>query len=51
MDYEVKADPLEAAFDAVGSTAEPVARPQLAASDRANPARSAFVDGYLRSGR
>ncbi len=51
MDYQVKADPLEAAFDGVGSTTEPVARPLLAASDRANPARSAFVDGYLRSGR
>jgi HK97 family phage major capsid protein len=51
MDYEVKADPLEAAFDAVGNTAEPLARPQLAATNAAAPARSAFVEGYLRSGR
>jgi HK97 family phage major capsid protein len=51
MDYEVKADPLEAAFDGVGSTAEPAVRPQLAASNRADPARGAFVDGYLRAGR
>jgi HK97 family phage major capsid protein len=51
MDYEVKADPLEAAFEAVGSTAEPVLRPQLAGVDAANPARSAFVEGYVRKGR
>jgi HK97 family phage major capsid protein len=51
MDYEVKADPLEAAFEAADAAAEPVARPQLAASNAAAPARSAFVEGYLRSGR
>ena len=51
MDYEVKADPLEAAFDTVGTIAEPVARPQLAGNGKADPARNAFVDGYLRSGR
>jgi HK97 family phage major capsid protein len=50
MDYEVKADPLEAAFDEAVAT-PPLARPQLAASKAAAPARSAFVDGYLRSGR
>ena len=50
MDYEVKADPLEAAFDAAVVTAV-VQRPQLAAGDATNPAHKAFVDGYLRSGR
>lgn len=50
MDYEVKADPLEAAFEAAVIPAA-VARPQLAAGDAANPARSAFVEGYLRKGR
>jgi HK97 family phage major capsid protein len=49
MDYEVKADPLEAAFEE--AVAVPVQRPQLAAGDAAKPARSAFVDGYLRVGR
>jgi HK97 family phage major capsid protein len=49
MDYEVKADPLEAAFDE--AVAAPVVRPQLAAGDAAKPARSAFVEGYLRQGR
>lgn len=54
MDYEVKADPLEAAFEAAfEAAAVPAAilRPQLAAGDAANPARSAFVEGYLRKGR
>jgi HK97 family phage major capsid protein len=50
MDYEVKADPLEAAFDAAVVPAV-VQRPQLAAGDATNPAHKAFVDGYLRSGR
>ncbi|MGC1468237.1 MAG: phage major capsid protein [Sphingorhabdus sp.] len=50
MDYEVKADPLEAAFEAAAVPAA-ILRPQLAAGDAANPARSAFVEGYLRKGR
>ncbi len=52
MDYEVKADPLEAAFEDV-VTAAPVAvtRPVLAGATRIDdPARAAFVDGYLRRG-
>jgi HK97 family phage major capsid protein len=53
MDYEVKADPLEAAFDTMGSTVEaaPLVRPQLAAGSGSAPAKNAFVDGYLRQGR
>ncbi len=51
MDYEVKADPLEAAFDQPGAAAQPAVRPHLAGNARVDPARSAFVDGYLRSGR
>ncbi len=53
MDYEVKADPFEAAFDAVGSTVEAVAvtRPQLSATGVVSASKSAFVDGYLRQGR
>lgn len=50
MDYEVKADPLEAAFEAAMVPAA-VVRPQLAAGDTVDPARSAFVEGYLRKGR
>lgn len=50
MDYEVKADPLEAAFSAAVVPAA-VLRPQLAAGDAADLARSAFVEGYLRKGR
>ena len=49
MDYETKADPLEAAFE--GTTAEaPVARPHLSGAHIADPAKTAFVDGYLRRG-
>lgn len=48
MDYEVKADPLDGAFDAA---AAPVIRPALATSATgADPARTAFVEGYLRHG-
>ncbi|MEQ1552088.1 phage major capsid protein [Sphingorhabdus sp.] len=50
MDYEVKADPLEAAFEAAAVPAA-ILRPQLAAGDAVDPARSAFVEGYLRKGR
>ena len=50
MDYEVKADPLEAVFE--GMTVEvPVVRPMLSGATRiADPARAAFVNGYLRRG-
>ncbi len=49
MDYEVKADPLEAAFE--GTTAEvAVMRPVLSGARIADPAKAAFVDGYLRRG-
>jgi HK97 family phage major capsid protein len=49
MDYEVKADPLEAVFE--GTTAEvAVMRPQLSGARMADPAKAAFVDGYLRRG-
>lgn len=50
MDYEVKADPLEAAFDAV-AIAPAVVRPPLSGATVADPARAAFVDGFLRLGR
>ncbi len=54
MDYEVKADPLEAAFDeavaADAAAATPVVRPVLSGGSVADPARAAFVDGYLRKG-
>ena len=51
MDYEVKADPIAAAFDAVvDDVPKAVARPVLAGGSAASPARAAFVDGYLRRG-
>jgi HK97 family phage major capsid protein len=50
MDYEVKADPLEAAFDAVVDPAPTVTRPILGGGVRIDAARSAFVDGFLRRG-
>lgn len=68
MDYEVKADGLEASFEGVqvealraelGALRETVdglavtaARPALAGTKAAaDPARAAFVDGYLRKGQ
>jgi hypothetical protein len=49
MDYETKADNLDAVFDgAVPAMA--VTRPVLSGGKVADPARSAFVDGYLRRG-
>lgn len=49
MDYETKADPLDAVFDgAVPASA--ITRPVLSGGTVADPARSAFVDGYLRRG-
>lgn len=51
MDYEVKADPLEAAFDTAGDVAQaPVMRPVLSGGSGADPAHRAFVDGFLRRG-
>ena len=47
MDYEIKADTLEASFDAVEFAPE---RPVLAASTPGIDAKRAFVDGYLRRG-
>jgi HK97 family phage major capsid protein len=49
MDYEVKADTLENAFDA--SDAVAVARPPLAGGQVIDAGRSAFIDGYVRRGR
>jgi HK97 family phage major capsid protein len=49
MDYEVKADQLEAVFE--GTTSKgPVVRPHLSGARIADPAKAAFVDGYLRRG-
>lgn len=49
MDYETKADPLESVFE--GTTAEvAVVRPHLSGARIADPAKAAFVDGYLRRG-
>lgn len=50
MDYEVKADPLAAAFD-VAVVPAAIVRPQLAGGNAADPARSAFIEGYVRKGR
>ncbi len=51
MDYEVKADPLEAAFDPVENEAPAaIIRPALAGVSAGDPARTAFVDGFLRKG-
>ena len=47
MDYEVKADTLEASFDAVELPPE---RPVLAATVIEDGRRRAFADGYLRRG-
>lgn len=49
MDYEVKADTLEAAFDNVAPVAQ-ITRPILSGGSIADPARAAFVNGYLRRG-
>lgn len=49
MDYETKADPLDAVFEeAVPAVA--VTRPVLSGARMADPAKAAFVDGYLRRG-
>jgi HK97 family phage major capsid protein len=49
MNYEVKADSLEAAFDAAAPVVA-VTRPVLSGGTVTNPAKTAFVDGYLRRG-
>ena len=52
MDYEMKADPLEAAFEGVNlpPVADVIERPVLSAPSVGSTARSAFVEGYLRRG-
>lgn len=50
MDYEVKADPLETAFEANEPAPPAVNRPVLSGGTAISGARSAFVDGYLRRG-
>jgi HK97 family phage major capsid protein len=49
MDYETKADPLEAVFESAVPAAA-VTRPALSGARIADPAKAAFVDGYLRRG-
>jgi HK97 family phage major capsid protein len=49
MDYEVKAEPLETAFEN-DVQAPAIVRPLLSGGRSADPTRTAFVDGYLRRG-
>ncbi len=49
MDYEVKADTLDAAFEAASINQTPISRPLMAGTKPA--ANSAFVNGYIRQGR
>jgi HK97 family phage major capsid protein len=49
MNYEVKADPFEAAFENVAPVVA-VTRPVLSGGTVTDPAKTAFVDGYLRRG-
>jgi HK97 family phage major capsid protein len=49
MDYEVKADTLDAAFEGQDAV-QPLARPLLSGGTALDPARAAFVNGYLRKG-
>ena len=49
MDYETKADALDAVFEGAVAAAA-VTRPVLSGATVADPAKSAFVDGYLRRG-
>ena len=51
MDYEVKADTLDTAFEDAATPATPIARPMMAGATAAPQARSAFVNGYIRQGR
>ena len=50
MDYEVKADSLEDSFDALTPAITPVTRPLLSGGTSINAARTAYVEGYLRTG-
>jgi HK97 family phage major capsid protein len=50
MKYEVKADSLNAAFNNAVFAPAATKRPFLAGGVEANPAHTAFVDGYLRKG-
>ncbi len=50
MDYEVKASDIEAAFNDAGAVPPAIVRPRLSGANIADPARAAFVDGYLRRG-
>lgn len=50
MDYDVKADALDTAFDTADLPRTPVDRPPLASARVADPTRSAFIDGYIRRG-
>ncbi|MEP7350519.1 MAG: phage major capsid protein [Sphingorhabdus sp.] len=51
MDYEVKADPFEAVFENAAAAPVAVTRPILSGgTTTADPARAAFVNGYLRRG-
>jgi HK97 family phage major capsid protein len=50
MDYEVKADALETAFETADLPRTPVERPALGAAQITDPAKAAFLDGYIRKG-
>ncbi len=51
MNYEIKADPLVAAFDVAPAAAVAVTRPMLSGGTSIqDPAKAAFVNGYLRRG-
>ena len=51
MDYEVKADTLDTAFEETATPVTPVTRPMMAGATATPQARSAFVNGYIRQGR
>lgn len=50
MDYEVKADAIDAAFDTMEVPPVVANRPALSGARTADPARAAFIDGYVRRG-
>ena len=50
MAYEVKADALDAALDAADLPRTAVERPALGLAQDMDPAKAAFVDGYIRKG-
>jgi HK97 family phage major capsid protein len=52
MNYEVKADPLAAAFEGQVAASAAISRPALSGSTAlTDPAKAAFVNGYLRRGQ